>query len=82
MPSSAGVNVSPARSVTKMAMASAGPVVWIIWNCPNAIEPRPTITVAALAVMTAPIRLTVACDAACQSPRLTSSRKREMRKIV
>ena len=76
------MKVSPAISVTKMVMAIAGPVVWIIPNWPKTIEPSPTMTVAALAVMTAPIRFTVACDAACQSPRLTSSRNREIRKIV
>ena len=50
-------------SVTKIATASAGPIVWIIPNWAKAIEPRPTITVAALALMTAPMRRTVVRDA-------------------
>ena len=74
--------MSPATSVTNTATASAGPVVWIMPKSANAIEPRPTMTVAALALITAPIRRTVARDASCQSPRATSSRKREMRKIA
>ena len=55
----------------------------IISKSPKAIAPRPTITVAALAEITAPIRRTVVRDASCQSPfALTSSRNREIRKIA
>ena len=54
--------------VTKIATAMAGPVDEIILKSPNAIEDMPTMTVAALAVMTAPIRLTVERAASCQSP--------------
>ena len=68
--------------VTKIPMASAGPVVWIIPKSPNAIAPRPTMTVAALALMTAPIRPTVVLAASCQSPFATSSRNREIRKMA
>ncbi len=51
-----------------MATAIAGPVELIIWNSPKAIDAMPTITVAALAVITAPMRLTVVRAASCQSP--------------
>ena len=57
--SSDGVRVRPASSVTKIVIARAGPVVWIMPKLATIIELRPTITVAAEAAMTAPIRLTV-----------------------
>ena len=73
----------PAISVTKIAIARAGPVDRIISKLPNAIAPRPTMTVAALALITAPIRRTVVFEASCQSPPpRTSSRYREIRKIA
>ncbi len=58
----------------KTATPSAGPVVRIISKSANAIAARPTMTVAALALMTAPIRLTVSRTASCQSSCPTSSR--------
>ncbi len=59
--------------VTKTATPRAGPVVWIILKSANAIAASPTMTVAALAVMTAPIRFTVSRTARCQSSCPTSS---------
>ena len=82
MASSDGVSVNPARSVTKIVMARAGPVVWIIPNRATIIEARPTITVAAEAVMTALILLTVTRKASSWSCRPSSSRKRDIKKIV
>jgi len=76
------VSVSPASRVMKMVMARAGPVVWIIPNRAASIDVKPTITVAAEAVMTAPIRLTVTLTASSLPFRPSSSRNREMRKIV
>ena len=66
----------------KIVIASAGPVVWIIPNRAATIEVRPTITVAADAVITALIRLTVTRTASSWSCRPSSSRNREIRKIV
>ncbi len=66
----------------KTATPSAGPVVRIIPKAANAIAARPTMTVAALALMTPPIRPTVSRTASCQSSWRTSSRYREMRKIA
>jgi len=70
-------------SVTKIATASAGPVLLIISKSPNAMAPSPTMTVAAEAEMTAPMRRTVSLDASCQStPPPISSRNRLIRKIA
>ncbi len=81
MASSDGVSVSPASRVMKMTMASAGPMVWIMPKLAATIEVRPTITVAAEAAMTAPMRLTVTRTASSWACRPNSSRKRDTRKI-
>ena len=65
-----------------MTRARAGPVVWIMPNRATTIEVRPTITVAADAVMTALMRLTVTLSASSWLCLPSSSRKRDIRKIV
>ncbi len=57
-------------------------MVWIIPNRAATMDVRPTITVAAEAVMTALMRLTVTLTASSRPLRPSSSRKREMKKIV
>lgn len=66
----------------KIVIARAGPVVWIIPKRATSIEVKPTITVAAEAAMTALIRLMVTRTASPGSWRPSSSRNREIRKIV
>jgi hypothetical protein len=63
-------------------MARAGPVVWIIPNRATTIDVRPTMTVAADAAITALMRPTVTRRAVSWSLRASSSRKREMKKMV
>ena len=70
------------RGSRTTAIASAGPVVWIMPNRPTAIDESPTMTVAALAVMTAPMRLPIPAQLRGHASWPSSSRKREIRKIV
>ena len=66
----------------KIVMARAGPVVWIIPKLATIMELRPTMTVAAEAAMTAPMRLTVTRTASAWLLRPSSSLNRDIRKIV
>ena len=68
------MSVSPAASVMATVMASAGPMVWIMPKLAAAMAERPTMTVAALAVMTAPMRPTVTTAARSRATRPSSSR--------
>ena len=81
MATRAGVRVSPASSVTTTASAIAGPIVCSMMKSPVAMNDRATITVAPLAVMTAPMALMVTMIASLrESCRPNSSRKRDRMK--
>ena len=81
--SSAGVNVSPTRSVTNTATAMAGPLVWNNARLVSTIAALPMMTVNPLATTTGPMRRTdVTTASRAPSPARIASWNLLIRKMV